>query len=247
MKYVISIIKSFFLTAVNYMLLGVGSLLIVMGAVLGNLYIPVLATVPMLIVGLFSIPGDEFGAEVILGAILMVFVLKLIFPFLLAIYQILITISSSIGSVATGGGQSCFRLYEKNDSEICLNKRNVPKQTYFLFVFYYILKAINLVIRVLLRLLLGLSIMVSLGVVGYCIYSYTVEFSDSFAMMILPRLEYFATDTVWGNYVLGILLLLTIIGTLVKSTSDIKLYVEEMEVEKYESANLHPQDRGFSA
>lgn len=226
MRHILKTIQSLFFTVLNYFLLAFGNILVVLGCLLTNMYIPVIATVPMLIIGLIATFSGGHGVAVVLGVFLFLIVLGFILPLISSAYQIILMIFSSAGSLISNIGQRCFSAYKNNDFLIDRNKTFAPKIARLFYVPYFILNILHSASFLLLRGIWILSILFSIGSIGYCIYSYSVDFSDSFATLMLSRLETFATEAPWGNYVLGIMLILTILGTLIKISLDIKLEIE---------------------
>ena len=222
------IIKSLFLSIVNLFLLLLGSILMFISALLNQLYIPLIAAIPIIAIGLIT---SGFGSILITGIIIIVSLL--ILSILMAIINILISISKTISTAVFKPSEHIFIAYYRlsdiidSDTSLVILFCKLPKPIAYIFIspcyvvigIYYIIIYIN-------KLLFIPAIISSVGIACYSFYSYKVNFKEPIVATLIDTLSYFSTHTTWGNLSSAIIILLAVIVLLIKISFDLKLSAE---------------------
>lgn len=224
MKNLILILKSVLLSLLNLILLLVGSILMFVSALMNQLYIPLLASIPIIIIGLIT---SGFGSIMI--TLIIIFIGTFILLLLVSMIRILVSISKNISSTFLQLSELIFDAYYRlndvieSDISLILLCCKLPKPITYIFLSpCYIVIGIYFVIIYINKLLFIPAIISSIGLACYSLYSYKVDFNEPVAIKLIDTLSFFSTHTIWGNLTTAVIILLAIIGLIIKIALDLR-------------------------
>jgi hypothetical protein len=197
-------------------------------ALLNQLYIPLIASIPVIAIGLIT---SGFGS--ILITVIIIIVGLVILTVLMAIINILIGISKTISATVFNASESVYKAYYRindiidSDMSLVVLISKMPKPvTYFFLSPCYMVIGIYYIIIYINKLLFIPAILCSVGIACYSFYSYKIDFNEPIATKLIDAFSFFSTHTTWGNLSCAVIIILTIITLLIKIAFDLKLSAE---------------------
>ena len=229
---ILKILKNTAFALIDILLVLLGNTKLLLGSIIQNIGYGLLTLFPIFIIGIFT--SSLTSILVFIPALLIVILIFYIVGLLITVFT---QISAIIGAVSSVIATFIFGLRHKLEFKYTNEITHETAQNKWLHIPFgicHIAKAFYYASIFIIKYLIVLAIIISLGIIGYFIYSCNVDFNEPIAKFIIEKLDYFATPYVLSNVICIGFLVAGVIAILIMTTLNLRTFAIDIHSNRLE-------------